>query len=342
MASTLERLFLFAKATAAHQRENFTTETLAGAIRSDPAPFFAALRAKGLADGAEIGDVLAETQLWLPGTGRVDLTIEHGLRGARRSIWIEVKVHAPVDHEQLARYHARAARESVPPQVALLAREPPPHLPPGVGAIAWQDIWASIRPPASGSQWADFKVYLEEIEMADPFLTPVTPAEAASLDLAVGLLGKVTRILTPFAKEARTVWERSMWNVDQEKVREEVCSTLLGGHGTASINSLTGSVAGAAAGARTRDGGGAELGLWVWIDPRLTIQGAERVCRQADEGGLDATWQRHAAGWEPLRVYHRLDDFSGPKEASAWLVARLRDLDRAGVLALLDGLQGLT
>jgi hypothetical protein len=69
MTSTLERLFVFAKATGAEQRENFTTEALAGAIRSDPEPFFAALCAWGIAPEAE--HIAVEIQLWLAGTGRL-------------------------------------------------------------------------------------------------------------------------------------------------------------------------------------------------------------------------------------------------------------------------------
>jgi hypothetical protein len=172
--------------------------------------------------------------------------------------------------------------------------------------------------------------------MADMFLEPVTREESAVLGPAASLLGKVTRILAPFAVEARKLWPASSWNTAEGKLVEEIAKTLLA-YGTASINSLTGDVAGAAAGARQReDGDGAWLGLWVWADPRRALHGAERVCQQADEGGLDATWERHGAGWEPLLVYHRLDDFRHPREATEWLLARLRELERAGVLRLLS------
>jgi hypothetical protein len=42
-----------------------------------------------------------------------------------------------------------------------------------------------------------------------------------------------------------------------------------------------------------------------------------------------------AARTEALFAFYRLDGFQRPVEATAWLLARLRDLDRTGALALL-------
>jgi hypothetical protein len=59
---------------------------------------------------------------------------------------------------------------------------------------------------------------------------------------------------------------------------------------------------------------------------------------QADLGGLDVTTWPRDAGWELLAAYRRLGDFKDAHEAANWLLDRLRDLERSGVLGVLPTL----
>lgn len=102
--SALERMYTYAKAVGAGARENFTTEALAAAIRTDPAPFLEFFQGAGLMPIGPIARLELETQLVLPGTGVLDLVLVAYVAGVRRELWIEVKVLAGESGNQLDAY----------------------------------------------------------------------------------------------------------------------------------------------------------------------------------------------------------------------------------------------
>ncbi|MBI2390488.1 MAG: hypothetical protein HYV09_12940 [Deltaproteobacteria bacterium] len=340
--STLNRLFLYAKATGAEARENFTTEALAGAIRAEPTPLLLALRRAGLIDDGTFESVGTQVPLAAIGPARkLDLvvTLRDGTR--RRSLWFEVKVLHDVSGDQLVAYRSyiESLRENERPTLIALG---PKRLSPELPWLSWQQIRrAAIESSTSSPAWGDLKTYLEEIGMADAHSEPFQAAELGSVKATHALLWKLARLLTPFAEQAVVIWKDSNWPTAEKKVRETLAKFLLS-HGAPSINSNTRFRAGVSAGVyhepTTND---AWLGVWVWAKPSWFAD-RERIFRQAETGALGIEWERCPSDWELLGRYRRLADFASHEEATAWLVDRLRELSDAGLLAVLPKLGELT
>lgn len=95
MASTFNRLFLYAKAAEAEALENFTTEALAACIRDDDAPMARALRSVGVLPTDDVETrVVPHTQVAVAGAGVIDLILQTESGDRLGEVWIEVKVYA--------------------------------------------------------------------------------------------------------------------------------------------------------------------------------------------------------------------------------------------------------
>ncbi len=337
-ASTLSRLFLYAKATAAEARENFTTEALAAAIRLEPEPFLLALRRIGLIEGDAFEAVATQVPLVAVGPARkLDLAVSMVAGACRRAIWFEVKVLHDVSGDQLVAYASYIATLPTD-QRPTLASLGPKRLAPDLPWLSWQEIRrAVIESGTTSPAWMDLKRYLEEIHMADAYSEPFQPSELAGVQATRALLWKLARVLTPFAQQAVGIWKGSNWPTTEKKVRDTLGKYLLS-HGAPTINGNTPYRAGVSAGAyhepSTND---AWLGIWVWAKPSWFAD-RDRIFGQADVGGLDPAWERQTSEWELLGRYRRLAEFTSQDDATAWLVERPRELERAEVLALLPKL----
>src|SRR4051812_5922661 len=97
VTSHLGRLFTFAKATEHAALENFMTEALAAAIRSDPKPFTLALATLGFEEPPGFNVVLTQVPIE---RGILDLL----LRAAARTFVVEIKIGSPESGDAIDRY----------------------------------------------------------------------------------------------------------------------------------------------------------------------------------------------------------------------------------------------
>lgn len=334
MASTLMRLFRFAKAGKNEAKENFTTEALAAAIRAAPDPFLLAF-APVLRMSAPL--LAVDTQVPVAGFGIVDLVVQFGDPRAPSSLWVEVKVDAGESGDQLSRYaeYIRSLPEEGRPRLAVLG---PARLRDDLPWVSWQGVRRAVTETKTQIPcWLDLKVYLEEIHMADDYSDPVNTSEASALGPAHALLGKAARILAQFSVRALTSWPSSHWPTDEAAVRKRLGSSFRQ-WGTLSVDAQVHFRVGVGAGVyHDKDTGEAGLGVWVYTRPNW-VADRERVSRQANTGGLGQHWVPCPGEWEFLGTYKPLREFGAPDAAATWLHDRLLDLERAGVLALLPKL----
>jgi len=179
MARTdLQRLFWRAPTTLITPLEDFTSEALAIAIRYDPRPLlqvFANTEWKSssgspLLNLATVVRVTTDTQVYLPvltkdDSGRLDVVADlEDAAGVRQSVWIEVKINAPVSGKQCKVYLAhREARPAPRPFIVTLTKTRKPCE--DITGISWQDIIsavdasANIAPPLDRS-WAELVAFL--------------------------------------------------------------------------------------------------------------------------------------------------------------------------------------
>ena len=335
MPSTFMRLYRYAKAVGAEAKENYTTEALRAAIESDPRPITLALHDLGVIASEPRGPIQAQTQFAVRGTGIIDLQLVFVEGEMRRLVWIEVKVDAEESGDQIANYQRFMATMAEEHRPTLVVLGPKP-LRDGVPWLSWQRLRAAIKRTESTSPyWTDLITYLGELRMADNYDEAVTPREAQALFPARSLLGKLVRILTPFAAEANGIWRGAGWPDSEKKVTEALLSVFQT-HGTFTIANGISPSSGVSAGLYheplTNDGW---LGLWLWIKPnrvaeRQAILGAaNQVTTWGDE------WHRDQGEWELFGAYRRLVEVESHANGQGWLSAKLVQLRDAGLLDLM-------
>jgi hypothetical protein len=335
VSSTLARLFHLAKATKAEARENFTTEALAAAIRSEPLPFVRALAELGIIVDEAAGPVTVQTQVPMVGAGILDLVVEHGPVAGRRSIWVEVKIYASESGNQLDRYVASIADQPLEqrPVLLVLGRR---RLRADVPLLSWQAVRRAVLSSGTrNSWWLDLQEYLKELGMADDYDDPITQTDVAAILPAHQLLGKTARILRAYVENAKVIWPNVAWPADEAEIRRQLVTTFLR-LGTFAVSIDRGPHTGVSAGVYRRGGDGAAgFGLRIWARPKSVMLRAE-VLRLAAKAGLGESWRRDPAEWEILGAYCAVAEFSDPDAAAAWLIARLLELKGAGLLALVE------
>lgn len=336
MASTFTRLYRYAKAVGAEAKENYTTEALRACITTDARPFVLALRRAGIFDVAADANLSVQTQLAVKGAGQIDLVVT--IAAEPRPFWFELKVDAGESGDQVSNYEAFIASLAEPnrPRLVVLGPEP---LRDGLPWLSWQHLREAIVESRTASPyWHDFKTYLEEIGMADSHDERVSDSEVRALRSARRLLGKASRILTPFAQAASKAWPGSLWPLTEAKVVDAVASSFVS-HGTLSIGNATNLRANVSAGMYheplTED---AWLGLWIWCRPNRVRERRAILdiveCRSwADD------WFRDGAEWELFGAYRQLVSFESHAAATAWLTSCLVQLRDAGMLDLLPKLK---
>lgn len=188
--STLSRLFAYARTPDSDPRENFTTEALAGAIRSDPQPMLAALARHGIIDPDAVDTCDPYTQAFHPGAGTIDLMLQLSVGGEAREVWVEVKVDAPESGVQLDNYQAFIDAGDLPRELIVLAKDSLAGRE-SMTTLRWREVASLASTLAPDSRpWSDLVTYLEEIGMTEHSTYPISLREAASLEDAWGLFQK--------------------------------------------------------------------------------------------------------------------------------------------------------
>lgn len=324
MPSTLRRMFNYGLGGA---KENFTTEALAAAIREEPAPFLSALEKVGIQCSRPIEGV--DTQV--KGGGTPDLLLRPR---DQRPVLIEVKVGAGESGDQLTRYQAWAERqpENLRPHLVLLSSK---NLTEDKRWrwLSWQELWKGIRGAPDHSRWHDLAIWVKEERMADDTFEPVTIDEAGTLLGAHALLWKAVHILTPASAHMNTIWTTSGWPVSETHVRKQLVSRF-GTWPSYSVQHTQAYRCGCAMGIYVNGEGTTALSLWVWAPPKLL---AERSRIQAIGAQLSEVWKLDTSGWELLRADRPLLSFEDHAAASAWLIERCSEMQRAGLTAVFEG-----
>ena len=346
--STLGQLFRYARGTRAEALENFTAEAIAAAAREDPAPLLQLLADHALIPAAfEPIDIAVHTQAHVRGAGIVDLVVDLLGSSGTAEVWLEVKVGAPESGVQMTNYKTwiSGAGPSAPKLATLSPQRLPGH--PDVTWISWMSVRRAAQSAATvNGYWADVRRYLEEIRMADASDEPIIAREAASLADAHSLYRKATRIVQAVTAIGKDRWPQFGWPKSPNDSDEQLLWQFKA-HGRVTLPVRTPTPAKLLFGIVQTDVSAefykAEPHLAVWVE-HAAKQGDFRraLIEQADRSGLDVPWKRRLPGWWALTASERLVAFDSHEAARDWVLARLEELDAAGVLALIGQAGGVT
>ncbi len=324
MTGTLQRLFNYAKATHARALENFTTEALAAAIRSDPSVLVEGLVEIGAAVEPEtIELVRVETQVHVPG-GIVDLVVELALDGRPRSFWIEVKAHAGLHGPQIQAYldAAKTYPGAAEPVVLMLSKRP---ITAAVPTLRWNLLRARID-DRRHLYWQELRRFMEDNRMADDFDAPISPAELDAADMAHALLRKTARLAHEFLS---SLPDQDPWKAEFSTSERKITATIA--QQFRRHRRLV---------ARSRRYPRASFGLLfeptpqlrLWIEFRPTdFENRDAVFAAAKAGNLPPTWFMRAHGWAALATSMPVEGALDQQVAIAWLAERFAELGRAGL-----------
>ena len=322
--------------------ENFTTEALGAAVRSDWRPFVTLMHEQGLLEPDLVpDDVQVVTQRPVAG-GAVDFVATLIGPDWTREIWLEVKVDSGIHGDQIATYQAAiAATGELPTVLALLVKRPITghgELP----QLTWRQVRESAKAaPSSAILWHDLALYLEDVHVTDPFDEPVAEAEASAMLDAATLLRKMRRLLRDTALEAQERWSELEFpkaqGVANRFVEEQFADHARLAIGTRSHRAQV--YFGMVQREATIDWIEREPHVAVWVEhhPKATDV-RRRLIAAAASGQIDSQWQRSWKGYWAL-VRHapakELEDLPAMRE---WWFARLDELDRAGIVNLIPQL----
>jgi hypothetical protein len=324
--SNLGRLLVYAKPTETDATENFTTEALGSLLRVNAGPLMRVLaRQQRVPADAVLASV--RTQTVLPGVGVIDLHL--AVRGlTRQDVLVEVKVGSGESGDQLRRYRAYCDSKGATFQLVTLSgrymESPHPH-----SKILWQDLWAQIV-ESDGSQWTDFKKFLEEIHMADSSLLPITARESSSIGDTGLLLRKLAVIFWQLIESWQTrlpdVWPAGIGYV------RGILATSLASRGR--LNMIVGTKGAPlflylGVGEHDDD---AWLSVWLEIENRR-LADQLGVTSAVECGDVPAGWSGRVDGPVLMLAERRLALLDGPDETLAWLDKRMIELQGAGYLA---------
>lgn len=181
---------------------------------------------------------------------------------------------------------------------------------------------------------------MQEINVADDYDEPIDPGEAASLLGAYSLYRKTLRIIRSAVEKGQDRWSQLGWPTATE-ADDQVLSQFKRSRrltlpiGTATPIRIFFGIAQVDDSAQFNQ---AEPHLVVWAEhPPKQTDLRQALLDQADEGALAASWGRRIQGWWALTASEPLSAFRTHDAATSWIVDRLADLDRAGIIAYLGG-----
>ena len=336
--SRLGRLYMYSKDSAAIAQENFTTEALAMAIEEDSLPMLEALCRLDRARAERVGFLNASilrpaTQVALP-RGRLDLVlyVVDALGRITGEVWIEVKINAPESGQQLD-YYQQCAGPSV--WLLTLAHTPPRPDMPDLDNLTWNELYQSARhgraAPASwaaGSRWRDLGTFLEEQNVADDALGPISDTEAAALEPAYKLIQKVSGVVIAAHKEIRELFPHHpqlRFATEGSLVINVALNLRAAGEMVACGGPLV-------CGLCSQDG----TAYWqVAVDTRNLGKDAVTQVHakvQAEATSSLSGWERPPTGSRVIVARARATQLVTRDEASKWFGARLRELKLSGIV----------
>jgi hypothetical protein len=327
--STLERLYAYAKSTGAGARENFTTEALAGAVRTNPIPLLRLLREAALLPPDDITDLSLDTQVVLPGTGVLDIVLVAVSGGLRRELWCEVKVNAGESGTQLDAYvgHIASMQAATRPTLFTLG----PHAlrdDPAIPFLSWHRLRRFID-SNDGPAWHDFSDYLSEVGMSDDFDQPIAAREAAAMDDFRALHGKVARIVAEVGVEAASRWPGLPWPKGEPAIRKRLLDRLAS-HGQLVIGVQSVKSAWLVFGVEAASG---EADLVAAVETWPSAADLQRDLHiLADSASFGPEWKRSLGAWGGVKRRERLVLLGDPSAAAGWVLARIEELSAAGLL----------
>lgn len=344
MRSTFGQLLKYARSDKREAIEDFSTEALAAALRTDFRPILPLLRERALIDW-QLEPTAAEIYTQKPVRGgRVDLAMTFVGPGWSHEVWLEVKVGAGVHGEQMDTYR-RAIDERGPDlrtELAFLLKGPfLGH--PDVERIWWREIRDVARAmPPTAVLWRDLATYLEEVRVTDPYDDPVEPTEAGAMLDAAALLRKMRRVLRRTARKAHGRWPQ-LGFPDKKGVADRFVESQFADRARLTIGTR-GARANILFGIAQRDiesgfdEGEPQLVVWVEHPPNLTDVRRRLISVADAESGLTPEWIRSWKGYWALRRQVRLSERTDQELMEAWWWDRLEELEKAGVIGLIPRL----
>lgn len=347
MTSSLAALWRYARAEKIEALENFSTEAVAAAIRSDARPFVRLLHEKKLLNtDREPVDLLVVTQKPVA-SGFVDLAVTLIGPDWTHEVWVEVKVNSGLNGNQIETYleAIRGRGPQLPTTLAFLTKyriRPYPYL----VRITWEELKVSATAADPRAYlWRDLAAYLEDVGVTDPFNDPVTPSEAAGMLDAARLLRKMRRLLRRAARDARAQWPQLAFP-DSTGVADRFVEEQFADHARLTIGTRGGR-ANVLMGIVQREASvhwsEAEPQVAVWVEHHPKATEVRRLLIEgAASGGLGSDWQRYWKGYWALLRHEPVSKHPDLEEMRAWWFARLEELDAAGIIELLPRLGGRT
>jgi hypothetical protein len=274
----------------------------------------------------------------IEGAGRIDLLLQI-VQESRRAEgwaegWIEVKIDSPESGDQLAHYAGRISAFPADrrPFLATLSKDP---LTTGVTPLTWQALWDESRDNPS-PYWADLRSFLEELEMADAFNCPIKQHEIAALSDSHSLLRKAVHILLPVAERVNAMWPPAALPTKHQEVLEMAARQFAYNRFTIYTSAHRVFLV---LGIRA-DTSNAELAIWLELDKPHAYTRKTSLIQQADTAGLSDLWQRigDLDVVETLLATRPLEQTRPLVEHSEWLNARVEEIARAGLFALIPSL----
>jgi hypothetical protein len=333
--SNLHQLFRYARSEKVDAKENFTTEALAAAIRHDPGPMLLVLRRRGWLGEDQQAEVLAHTQVHVPGTGFIDLVLAISSDTSRDVFWIEVKVDAGEHGEQLDNYR-RYIRKHGGIRLLTLGRD---VLSDHVAHVTWHEVRRAALACSNSPYWADLAHFLEEIGMADDYDEALSDSEASALSHAYALLRKMTHILGPVGRHANDLWPGSAWPSTAEDLRKTLGSHFANYRRLTISNGLRTAPAWLVVGAVPEEAPAAGTVMHVGVEARPKDLTTRRILEQLLRGAVPSeTWSWPTGAWAVLRARGPLPSHAALPTISAWFSQRLDELHAAGLFARLSEL----
>jgi len=298
-----------------------------------------ALQAKSLNLRAASG-LRPSTQVALPGCGWLDLVIEilDRNRQVTGEIWVEVKISARESGSQLNCYQQRARARNPPAWLLTLAHHP---LRATVPNLSWNELYHAARHGRGDhrswkehERWRDFGTFLEEQNVANDALGPISDREAASLEPAYELIQKVAAVVTAVHKKLPSLFpdlvaaHKLVWSNE---------GTLLNFVGAYLRSS--GDMVGA--GGPLRYGLTAQGGTAYWkveVDGRDSARESLELARtKADQTvpPFGPPWDRPQGGSTILLTQTRATTLATHEAALLWFEERLREIAASGVVETL-------
>lgn len=335
--SLLGRLHLYGRGEEVSPTENFTTEALAGAARSNPRPLIAALgRADPRVPTEPPWTVSAVvTQEAVAGVGIIDMTIEGRDRLGPFEYLLEVKIWAGEHGDQLSRYARHVAAPSRARRALIAVGPGPLQSDVSIHRLSWRQIWTAIDAETGPEDrlWHDLQRFLVEIKMADDASEPITSKEAASLSAASGLVRKVAHALWRVAASWQESYPR-IWPAGQGYVRR-IIARELADNGRLTIEvGLDGMPLAVILGA-VDDAD--EVYAVAWVETRSRRSPiVDQIRQQVEAGAFANEWSGSLDGTVLLRKKGRIVALQSADDLFSWFDASLTELQSMGVLAAMQ------